>query len=400
MAPAPLKETRSDIEEIDREFQRICSGLSYPPGSLFRIASQYLVNWGIDVTPENAAFIERMASESYLEEWKRGTKASNDAIEKATSNASLQFGNEELNHDVGIMAADLLSAMARYKDEILICDIGAGAGDTTAAVLTFLDIIDGAGDILKKCHFYLLEPSHSRLANAKESLESHSANAHCSVDFTLVTSCQEKHLRMLADGAFDMVISSAVFHHMTFTKHLMEIRQKMAADGVMVLGDWYTAIWKQPAFVTELLERLGMSPHLLEMFMHKFGVKKGDVSTALKTLEPYHIQSNRMMVDYGVAIADEFRKIAPNSRLYFLEGHETLEDRMLKLEKSGLETDFEELRGKHRAFVTSDGNIKNLFPQSDFATVIVAGKIPGHTPKAAPEEIRERIRKEILRQKR
>jgi SAM-dependent methyltransferase len=393
---SPLKETPADLEKHDEAFQDICSGLIYQPGSIFRIASQYLANWGIRVTDGNASQIEIWAALSYFNEWERGTTESNDAIGRATKNAKLAHGNEDLNYDVGLKVAELLVRMAKYKDKIDICDIGAGAGDTTTAALTFLDLADPTGDVLRKCHFYLLEPSHDRLGNAKKAIENHIIKEKGKVNFSLVTSSQGRHFRMLADGAFDLVMSSAVFHHMTFMTHLSEIRRKMAEDGVLVLGDWYTAIWKHPAFVANLLDKLGMPETDLGRFMYMFGVKKGDLEGLEKKLEPYRRESNRMMVDYEVEIAKQFQRIPPASRLYFLEGHETLEDRVLKLERCGFETDKEELRAKHRAFVTMDGNIKNLFPKSDFATVIATGKIQGHTPRADVSEIKQRIRREIM----
>ena len=390
--PAAQRETIPDLEQLERDFQRICSKLVYPPGSIFRIASQYLPNWGIKVTPENAPFIEARADANNYEEWKRGNKASNTAIERATQNAQLPYGNTDLNYDVGILSAELMMRLAETRDTIRILDLGAGTGDTTTTVLMFLEMLEGCGDALRKSHFYLLEPSIDRLGDAKKAIEDHSINSIGPVDFTLVASSQRAHFPFIAPGTFDLVYSSAVFHHLTSTAFLKELNGIMAQDGVLVLGDWYTAIWEHPVFVADLVQRLGMETESLREFLALFDISKKGMRDIEGALEPHHKLSNKMMMDFEMAIAKEFQLIPPQSRLFFLEGHETLQDRMVRLAQNGFETDLDELRDKHRAFASHKQNIQNLFPGSDFATAVAAAKIPGHRPKSDADAINARIK--------
>ncbi len=387
-----LASTVPELEALERRFQEICSELVYRPGSLFRLASQYLPAWGIGAAPGNEEYIETRSCSSYYDEWKRGTKESNDAIKRAGDNARLPYSNPDLNLELGMMAAEIIHAMAAHKDRIVVADMGAGAGDTTAAVLDFLDMADGDGSVVSKCHFYLLEPSLSRLAEAKKVLESHSVNSKAQVAFTLVASNHRTHMPMLADGAFDMVVTNAVCHHMSFPTYLHQIREKLAGDGVLVMGDWYTPMWKHPAFVLELLRELGMSREGMERFEFLFGIKKGDMRRLEGELEPYQRESIRMMIEFEVHIATEFRRVPEESRLFFLEAHETLEDRLAKMAEAGFETDLDELRARHRDFARTDRTIMNLFPKSDFATVVAGAKVAGHSPAADKAALKSRIK--------
>lgn len=390
-----------EIERLNLVFQQICSELVYPPGSLFRITAQHFPNWGIEVNEGNRSWLERSSVESYYEEWRRGSKESNEAIEAATAKANLPHGNENLNDKLGDLAVGLLQDLSESRERIYICDVGAGAGGTTKAILDYLDIRAEADsrwiDVIRKCHFYLIEPSHERLGTARKNLETHPINRKAKADYTLVTSNHSNHFPIMGRGCIDMLVSSAVFHHMTFPTYLRQIRERLADDGVMVMGDWYTVIWKHPAFIFQMLQKLGMSDRNLERFMVQFRLSKGGIYALEKELEAYHLESNSMMVDYEVKIAEEFQRIPKESRLYFLEAHESLEDRLVKVAEAGFESDLRELKAKHGAFVRADRTIKNLFPGSDFATVIAAAKIPGHTPSKDPAEIRKRIREAILR---
>jgi len=386
-----------DIEALkkrDQDFQKLCQKLAYQPGSLWRIAWQYLENWGVRITKNNAPAIEELSEQSYYGEWKRGTDESIDAINRATCNAELPITNDELNDNVGFMSLRVIQAIAEYKKRVVIGDIGAGKGGTTIAIMDYLDMAIETGEIkvedAAKCHFYLIEPSRKSIVHAVEAIEAHGLNKKYQVDYTIVKQMQGKHFGMLPQGPmFDIVASNAAFHHMAFPTYVHQIREKLADDGVLVVGDWYTAFWKYPAFVAELLERLGLDGENLERFMEMFCVSRGEAYYREKELEPAQIESNHQMMKYEEEIAKEFRSIPEESRLFFLEGHETLDDRLIKLAEADMEVDINELRTKHKAFARLGSNIKDVHPGSDFATVIAVGKIPGQGVDKTPEKIRK-----------
>jgi SAM-dependent methyltransferase len=392
-----LAERIPDLELLEKRFQEACEGLIYKPGSIFRIASQYLQNWGILPGPANKDFIDTQSTRSYFEEWRRGTRESNDAIHRAVTGANLPYSNPEINMELGLMATEIIVAMAREKERIVIADIGAGAGDTTSALLDFLDFATEDGSIASRCHFYLLEPSISRLAVAESMLQSHAINNKAPVDYTLVSSNHKAHLPLLAEGGFDMVISNAVCHHMTFPDYLTDFNRMLAPDGAAVIGDWHTVIWSQPAFVLQLLERFGAGARHKEQFEYIFNIRKGDLARLEHALPDHHRESSRMMREFEARIANEFRAIPQESRLFFLEAHESLEDRVAKMADAGFETDLDELRSKHRAFSGMSATIRGIFPKSDFAAVVAAGKIDGHAPSRDRQAIRERVDRAIMK---
>lgn len=385
-----------ELEAFDQRLQEICAGLIYQPGSVFRLALQYFENWGIGLDPGNAGFIEERSVKSYYEEWERGTKDSNEAIRRATQNAKLPYNNPDLNLELGMMAAEIIYSMRDMKDRFTIADVGAGAGDTTVALLDFLDMADMSGKLLERCHFYLIEPSIDRLVDAKRMLKNHGISSKGKMKLTLVASDHDAHLPIVSQGAFDMIVTNAVCHHMTFPTYLRQMHDALASEGVLVMGDWYTTIWSHPAMVLELARELGLGRDEAERFEYMFQIKRGDIRDIEARLEPYQRESNRKMVDYEVQIAREFSKIPPESRLFFLEGHESLEDRLIKISEAGFETDLDELKKRHEGFAKTTRSILNLFPKSDFASVVACARLGGHRPRVGCELMRERVKNALL----
>lgn len=375
----------NELEELDRRFNEICANLQYQPGSIFRIASQYLKHWGIDITPENEEWIKDSSEQSYYLEWKRGSEDSLKAIENAAEAAHLVLGNNTLNEWVAGVAINILIEKTRRKGNIVVCDIGAGAGDTTIAILDalaakFTDQGD-ARDIAQKCHFYLLEPSWERLQIARTAIERHPLNAGDRIQRTIVESYDKCHLPMTMDGNFDMVYANAVFHHMSFPDYLGRIHGKLAEDGVLVMGDWHTTIWKYPSFVVPLLKSLGIENERLDEFKSRFNIGEGDAEQREKQLDDHQIRANRKMIDFEMALGEEFRKIPEKSRLFFLEAHESLPDRVKKIKDSDFITDIDELKKKHTDFVQTQQTVNRIYAGGEFASVIAAAKISGYVPE-------------------
>ena len=372
----------AELEALDKALAEICTDLSYSPGSLFRIAWQYLKNWGVEVTEENSAWIENRTNQSYYGEWLRSTVESMKAIKEATKNAGIDKGNPDLNTAVGKLAVEILLSMDDGNRNFRICDVGAGEGETTKAVLDFMNLNEEGRKLVEKCYFTLLDPSRENLYKADSMVESHRINQNHDVRYRTV---RDNHtfLEELKTGNFDLIVSNAVFHHMTFPTYLYQIEEGLAEDGVVVIGDWYTTIWKHPAFVAEILKRLGISDDKLHLFEYEFDIGKGDAYTLEKELEPHQVEANRQIVDYEAAIGREFKDVAPAQRLFFLEAHEALGDRLEKMKEADLVTDIDELKEKHTGFVKMDTTVRRMYPNSDIAAVIAAAKIPGKKPKAS-----------------
>ncbi len=366
------------MEKLDRDLQEICSMLEYQPGSIFRIASQYYSNWGIDITPENTEWLLNRSRTSYLEEWERGTRASNEAIELAVQDAGLTNGNLKLNTTLAQSVADILPQIVLARKNAVVCDVGAGAGDTTIAVLDELERRD-EGETARATHFYLVEPSIQRLAVAEKNIGNHPYGK--SIGLTLVKSDDYNHLPMVRDSLFDAVYSNAVFHHMSFTTHFKNLHRKIVDDGALIIGDWFTTVWKHPGFIVPIFKGLGMDTERIEAFKSRFGIRDDDVKRLEEKLDPDQKEANYEMVRFEQMIMRRFRDIPSESRLFFLEAHESLGDRIHKLERCRFQTDIDEMK-KHTNFARLPRSVRKSYPSrkvagelGEFTTVISARKI-------------------------
>ncbi len=369
----------AQLERLDKWFRELCEGLNYQPGSIFRIAGQYLENWGIRVDSENKDWIEDNSLLSYKHEWKGASKATLEAIRVAGTRAGLTLGNEELNEILGEMASEILLSMDDGKRRFVIGDVGGGTGDTSTAILDSLSKTKEGRDLILRCHFYILEPAFDELSMAKGAMEGFRVGQDeydTAIAHTMVNQTMENHFPMLPPGPmFDLVVSTAVFHHMTFPTYLGRIHEKLADDGVAVIGDWHTTIWQYPAFVVPILVDLGMGGPKLQEFQTRFNIKEQDRKQYEKRLNEDQLAANMAMYEFEKMLGDEFQRLKPAERLLFLEAHESLADRLGKMKEQGFCVDISELKEKHRGFVNMERNIKELYPESEMACVVAAGKV-------------------------
>lgn len=370
-----------ELKKLDADLQKICENIDYKPGSIFRIASQYMANWGITITDENRDWIIKQARSSYIEEWQRGTSDSNEAIELAVNDAELSMGNLKLNVALAESIAEILPYIVKKNGSAIVCDIGAGAGDTTIAILDELERRDEE-KCVNNTHFYLIEPSIRRIMVAKKSIEEHPYGKSVG-NITLVESDDYNHLPIIKDSIFNIVYSNAVFHHMGFSDHFNILNKKIANDGALIIGDWYTTIWKYPSFLVPILRGLGLEHDRLEFFKARFSIRDQDERRFLKNLTAEQLEANEGMIKFELAIRERFRDIPPHSRLFFLEAHESLDDRRNKLTNAGFEIDLEMMR-KHEYYACLKKAVRKTYPSKkspgehgEFASVITARKING-----------------------
>lgn len=221
--------------------------------------------------------------------------------------------------------------------KIRILDIGAGDGKTTIAVLDQMKSM-GQESLAEHCKFILLDPSPVALASAHTRIGDR--GTILPIGGTLEDYLEEDPRPM------DMVISNAVFHHFSFPTFLGRIREKLAEDGVMVVGDWHTTIWSQPAFIVPILRMLGAEEPKIRRFEMEFNVKRGDQEQLEKQLTPMQRESNRRMLEYERYMSEELRNSNQTTQLLLFEAHESLDDRLGKYRDIGFVTGLEELKKK------------------------------------------------------
>jgi len=375
-----------ELEKLDDKLSYITSGLSIQPGSLFRIAQQYLPNWGIEVTDRNRAWIEERSLRSYVAEWKYGGEELDAAIDRAVKRAGLAYGNDLLNTLVAEMAVQVMLSMHDERRVFSVCDLGAGAGSTSEALLDRLEKVLGEGvarDFAR--HFlkmYLIEPSMKRLGEANAKLENHKLKPK-SVELACAP---HTHLERLNDREFDFLISSAVFHHFPEEEtYLQKVWRKVSdgpdeggihsRSGILLIGDWYHLLCHHPAYIAPLLEALGISPKRLGAFNDIFHVDPGDEARLDSALTPQQLDAKRVAMVYLSALGEEMRGVQ-NARFEFLEALESFPDRKKKIDDAGFETDIKELRDKHKGFVSLNSNVRRAYPNNDLTSVLSAAKKP------------------------
>lgn len=370
-----LKKEIRDLESIDENVADITKDLSMQPGSVFRVACQYLENWGVQIAPENIEWIKETALQSYMKEYEGTGEEINAAIRRAIVATGLasRSGDEEgdiiLNRNIGGMAVNHLLAIHEGKKKFIICDIGAGDGGTTVAILDGLARTEETMELASFCEFHLIEPSFKRIKSAVEDrLEKHPVK----VKYSIHTGTHEEFVPMRKDGTVDMIVSSAVYHHMPFPDYLDDLYDVLSPDGVLVMGDWFYNIFEHPARIIPLLEDLGLTKKNMDRFRNYFGIPF-DTKEINKNLTTEQERTNRKFRKYTSSLAEELGKIGKIQ--YFIEGYELVSERMEKMRQAGFETDISELREKHRAFTRTISNVRKIYPAvGEIACVISAGK--------------------------
>lgn len=368
-----MKREIPELEMMDKVIGELTQDLVVPPGSIFRVACQYLENWGVERTAENTEWIKKRSRESYMEEYGDTGAEINTAIKRAIIATGLGSGGRDegdatLNRNVAGMAVNNLMALNDGERRFRIADLGAGEGATTVAILDRLNRTEESREFASLCEFYLVEPSFKRIKSAvEEKLDKHPIK----IDYSIITATHEDLIPMVKEGTFDMVVSSSVYHHMTFPDYLDDLYDVLTDEGVLIIGDWYYNILEHPARIIPLLEGQGLARDRIDRFRNYFDIPF-DTREIDKNLTPEQERTNRKFVKFINALAVELSKIG--ARQYFLEGYELLSERMEKMKQAGFETDIKELREKHRAFSRTLDNVRRIYPGTEIACVISAGK--------------------------
>jgi 2-polyprenyl-3-methyl-5-hydroxy-6-metoxy-1,4-benzoquinol methylase len=317
----------------------VFKGLRMAPGSVCMIACQYLKNWGIHVNEDNQEFIEGKSLDGYRRQWRSSSSLTHQMINNASSKAGITYNNNQLNQMLASMVMGVIEEMAKVVlgRRIRILDIGAGDGKTTIAVLDQMKSM-GQEQLAGCCKFILLDPSPTALAAAYTRIGDR--GVVLPIGGTLEDYFEED------PRPLDMIISNAVFHHFSFPTFLGKINEKLVDDGVMIVGDWHTTIWSQPAFIVPILRMLNAEESKIRLFEMTFNVKKGDLEGHERELTPMQRESNRRMLEYEKYLSEELKGTEQASPLLLFEAHESLDDRMAKYREKGFVTDLEELKKK------------------------------------------------------
>lgn len=385
-----MADALGEFQKIDSFVRDLTTGLPIEAGSLCRLAVQAMQNWGINITSENREALKQMSEKSFSGEWETPGYALNDEINRATRMAQLGLSNMELNMHLTDIAAEVISAILELNPSrtVKILDVGAGDCETTQQLAAAIAKKSGETE-LARCMFYPLEPSAVSMTRAYVKIDV--MKRFYEQVHTRPITADDGFLGDIRDNTFDAIISNAALHHKSFPDYLAEFDRVLRDDGVLAIGDWYTAMWYRPAMFILVLQSIGADQHQIGEFKKFFGLE--DESRVLQTMESFSESEQRRqacMLEYIKCLAsciasanEENEKKAdasglprpPRIKSYCIEAHELPEDRIGKLNAAGFETDLGELKRSRPVFRGLGINKRSCIANTpDFAMVMVAGK--------------------------
>ncbi len=356
------------LREFDDKLCQITKDLPIRSGSVFKVPSAAYHRWGIEVTLENREWLKKESVKYYgkdIDELLLDPYREN--IVKTPFRA---WTESRMADEIGWIVRELMRSMDDGQKEFSVCDVGARFGQTTASVVTSLRDSDMDG-VLRRTKFYLVDRSAPKLEYARRELERYGAICAAKPEH------DEDYLNEQRDGRFDIIISLAHFHHKSFPDYFNEINRVLADDGVLVVGDWHSALWDHPINAAKLLERIGAGSQVLDAFREHFGreLMTPDPDPKLDADEKQALEDH---MNCWIEIATNLNKLnrTARPRVYFLEAHETSKARKKKMEGAGFVVDLDQIR---KAFPKSKlENIpRKVLRDSDFAVVMAAMKRRG-----------------------
>jgi SAM-dependent methyltransferase len=357
----------AEIEDKDALLEDITKGLPMSSGSLMRLAEQNIVKL-LGAEPEDWDEVERRSKDSYFGEFTDQRVFL--AIETAIRNAEL-VGNSALNEILALNVVGAVLDMHRKygfskQNKCNLCDVGGGNGETTRAILQYMNMSTETRGVARYCKFHVNDPSE-RIREAERKIRSTPLNLQKSRNYFIDEDTFEESFLRTCNNFYHIVYSTAVFHHFTRPTYLPLINQKMKDDGYFVSADWFTHVWGHPAYIIAILQELGASNSKINRFRTEFnaGAKTWvDINSRLKSVDEQ--QANREMIDFVVKLGREMGKLPEDIRLPFFEAHETLSERLEKMKHSNF--DIDDLKKTHRS------RIIQVFPKSSIGQVIIAKK--------------------------
>jgi SAM-dependent methyltransferase len=367
------RKTVRELEEIDRYLRDLGNELIMAPGSISRIIHHALKNWLVEVNPDTEGWLRETGKNDFFMEWRATDSTVNNIIARATQRAKLHDGNGLLNEYIGIMAADLLEGMHEIdkSSEFSILDIGAGTGNTTRGVLDAMQM--SYPELAEKSEFYLVELSAKRAPDIQAAMDDHPLD----VNYLITCASEADSFRYLKDQRFDMVISSAVFHHNNFPDYLDPIRTHLKPDGLLVFGDWHMSICQDPALITPLVRKL-MKPTAplgtVSSFMAEFGLTNEIIKARWNALDIAEQAANMMFMEYIHAIGQQLSKLDQPPPMRFLESLETLDQKKRTLDERGFLTDHSDLLEASPPFgrLRTNTNVLGIYPRAPNMTCAIS----------------------------
>jgi len=355
------------IIEFDNLFREITTGLPIPirVGSILRASELAYPNWGIQVTDENRAELEKRAADFYKQDAEEGRLGTYEGDELHRLKKGLSAPKEErMATHIARLIKEMVLGSVKAIDPIRILDIACGSGRLSSSIATALSEFTG---VLDRAEFHLVDYS-DKLSKAENNLKAFGLNIvpHPMTDDQFFATNREN---------FNFVVSLSHLHRRPFlASYLAKVYSRMSDDGVLMIGDWHSALCQHPSHVYLLLQNMGLEHARLNRFDELFG--------------PLHLSAgaDRFNDPELAGVMDQYKywrdmfaglgekRYEGAMRLRIMSAFTTNKQLMEEMDKAGFTTHIDDIR---MAFPRSA--LPNAFPirmklGSDSAAVTVAMK--------------------------
>jgi len=216
-------------------------------GTPLKVATKAWRQWGISWQSEKEfQKLVRQSEEAYDLEWASTSSGGLEDIARAAQQAGLGDANKRLNQAVAHEVAELT---ARRRERLNFVDLGAGSGDTTAAVVL------AAPHLVEIGNFHLIDPATASLKDACVKLR----DVGLSVGRNLFVheGKDVEVLKGIEPGSVDFIVATASLHHHAYMAPVFAgIAKVLRRGGWLVIGDWHCTMWLSPARVLGLLDEI------------------------------------------------------------------------------------------------------------------------------------------------
>lgn len=333
-----LRSTMEEIENLDKEFWEVTKGLPVRTGSILRVPSSSYGKWGIEITPDNMDALERIVDS--VRQKDKAEREQNEEISRMGKTELSKTTKNRMARMMGHIVKEVLRVTDDGRREIRICDLAAGNGLTSAAVLNAMIMDPETAGLVGRTSFYLIDYSGARLDSARKNLGQFKPG-----DISVYPTNDERFLSETG-VKFDVVTSLCHFHKKPFMGHLQRIKEVLAENGALISGDWHSSLCNRPHHIYQLFEEMGIEKRRLDMFRKLFGsLLAPESEREVRSEEVQAIRDHKShWLEVWRRLPEQLRKSPKEPRLYVLGAFETSRARAKKLEDNGFTLDDDKLR--------------------------------------------------------
>jgi len=357
-----------EIKEFDKEFWEVTKGLPIRSGSLLKVPSSSYHRFGIKLTPENRPDLisasERFYRRDIEENLEREMLHQTEETEETKQKREVE---RKMSWVIGDSVRETMHSLDDGTRKFRIVEIGMR--EISSAIAGELYMHQETRALLDRVEFHLVDWSPTALLEARTMLHrlyGLDAQNHDFLDFG-------DFLLKSADREFDFIVSVGSFHHKSTPDFLLEIKRCLKDDGILLSGEWYSALWHHPYTLYKLLEVMGTDERRLSMFASLFGELLSPSPGWVARQEEVKAISEH--TDYWLKIQSELNAMGSSGRprLYMLKANLTSREYSENLRSAGFETDLEKIKTAFPKATISDLP-RSMLKGSDFAVVTAAIK--------------------------